>query len=254
MDAIHNYNLAHGITEWGFEPANEPNIEWYSFDSPSTWPKPNSLITWQDMGAYFQTIWFNKAAGVRALTPPMAQSVFAEDNFTDANAIDPNRNWWEWCGPMRLEGGGTTGYQVMQSYYTNYNDGISVLSTNRLKLEPLGKFVGGQAGKFGALVGARVVVDDELGQQGRQFGVVLPGVPGEPRLEGAHEAFGDAIGLGSVRRDADLQEPQILGKLREELGDELGAVVADDELQVGRPVLTQLGHDLGGRDVGAGHE
>lgn len=26
MIAIHNYNTSNGITEWGFEPANEPNV------------------------------------------------------------------------------------------------------------------------------------------------------------------------------------------------------------------------------------
>jgi len=134
MDAIHNYNQAHSITEWGFEPANEPNIEWYKFGQPV---EPNDLTAWQDMQAYFQTVWFNKASGVHALTPSMAQGVFAENNFTDANAInDPDP--LQWCGEMRLEGGTTTGYQVMQSYYTNYNDGINWHNYWRLGFEKSG--------------------------------------------------------------------------------------------------------------------
>ncbi|PKO23435.1 MAG: hypothetical protein CVU38_04050 [Chloroflexi bacterium HGW-Chloroflexi-1] len=135
MDAIHNYNQAHSITEWGFEPANEPNIEWYTWNDAI---QPNYVEAWQDMQAYFQTVWFNKASGVRALTPPMAQSVFAENNFTDANAIDPNKNPWEWCGEMRLKDGTTTGYGVMQSYYTNYNDGVSWHNYWRLGFEASG--------------------------------------------------------------------------------------------------------------------
>ncbi len=136
--AIHNYNQAHGVTEWGFEPANEPNIEWYSFDSPSGWPKPNSLKAWQHMNEYFKVIWLNVSSGVRALTPPMAQSVFAENNFTDANAINAP-NPLDWCGSMRLEDGVSTGYGVMQNYYTNYNDGINWHNYWRLGWESSGQ-------------------------------------------------------------------------------------------------------------------
>lgn len=135
MDAIHNYNLAHGITEWGFEPANEPNVEWYKFGQVI---EPNNVEAWQDMKAYFQTVWFNKAPGVRALTPPMAQSRYAENNFTDANAIAPDRNWWDWCGEMRLKDGTSTGYGVMQSYYISYNEGISWHNYWRLGFEESG--------------------------------------------------------------------------------------------------------------------
>jgi hypothetical protein len=121
IKAIHNYNQAQGISEWGFEPANEPNIEWYSW---SDIIQPNFVEAWQDMNAYFQTIWQNVPLGVRALTPPMAQGVFAENNFTDANAINAP-NPLDWCGPMRLRDGASTGYGIMESYYKYYSDGIS---------------------------------------------------------------------------------------------------------------------------------
>ena len=83
--AIHNYNVMHGITEWGFEPANEPNIEWYDNDPgnsyPDTLPNQSNALAWQDMNAYFQAIYNDvKAANptIRILTPSMAQGQYAE--------------------------------------------------------------------------------------------------------------------------------------------------------------------------------
>ena len=123
MIAIHNYNQAHGITEWGFEPANEPNAEWYPWNSPPEWPRPNELKAWQDMNEYFKAVWLSVPTSVHALTPPMAQDAFAEMNHTGPHSIeDPDP--YKWCLPMRLEDKVSTGYGVMQSYYTTYNDGI----------------------------------------------------------------------------------------------------------------------------------
>lgn len=121
--AVRNYNQANGIAEWGFEPANEPNTEWYSFDSPLEWPKPNSLQTWEDMREYFKAIYNevdSRNPSIRVLTPPMAQAAYAEmNNVNDIDRPDP-------CPPMRLEDDQSTGYGVMQDYYTNYNDGINL--------------------------------------------------------------------------------------------------------------------------------
>ncbi len=113
IKAIHNYNQAQGISEWGFESANEPNIEWYSW---SDIIQPNFVEAWQDMNTYFRAVWTNVPTGVRTLTPPMAQGVFAENNFTDANAINAP-NPLDWCGAMRLRDGTSTGYGTMESYY-----------------------------------------------------------------------------------------------------------------------------------------
>lgn len=121
IKAIHNYNQAQGISEWGFEPANEPNIEWYSWNDII---QPNFVEAWQDMNTYFRAVWTNVPMGIRTLTPPMSQGVFAENNFTDANAINAP-NPLDWCSPMRLRDGTSTGYGTMESYYRYYNDGIS---------------------------------------------------------------------------------------------------------------------------------
>lgn len=117
MIAIHNYNQAHGITEWGFEPANEPNAEWYPWDSPIEWPEPYNAKAWQDMNEYFKAVWLNVPSSVHALTPPMAQGLFAETkNVNDIDRPDP-------CPEMPLDNGGT-GYDVMRQVYETYNDGI----------------------------------------------------------------------------------------------------------------------------------
>jgi len=128
MVAIHNYNQAHGITEWGFEPANEPNTEWYT---DNTLVKPWHAKAWQDMNAYFKEIWLSVPASVHALTPPMAQARFAETK--NVNAINDS-NPDTWCPDMRLDNG-STGYDVMQDYYSNYNDGINWHNYWRLGFE-----------------------------------------------------------------------------------------------------------------------
>lgn len=83
--AIHNYNSNNGINEWGFEPANEPNIEWYHQTArnefPDTLPNQSMVLAWQDMDAYFRAIYnYVKARNpsIRVLTPAMAQGQYAE--------------------------------------------------------------------------------------------------------------------------------------------------------------------------------
>jgi hypothetical protein len=52
MIAIHNYNQANGITETGFVPANEPNLEWYGYQTSNP-VKVDKLKAWQEMNNYF---------------------------------------------------------------------------------------------------------------------------------------------------------------------------------------------------------
>lgn len=48
--AIHALNVAEGLPEFGFEPANEPNAEWYP---PGTAPEINQTAAWREMDSYF---------------------------------------------------------------------------------------------------------------------------------------------------------------------------------------------------------
>lgn len=116
MGVIHNLNTAYGFSEFGFEPANEPNAEWYTFSSN---PPVNESTAWVEMSAYFSAVYnyvHTYYPGVRVLTPPMAQTAFAE-------GIDI-RN----CNEMRLidsqQTGLPTGYDAMRSTYESKNDGI----------------------------------------------------------------------------------------------------------------------------------
>jgi len=81
---------------------------------------------------------------------------------------------------------------------------------------------------------AVVVVLDELDQQRRQFLRAVPRVRFEPLFQGAHEAFGDAIGAGSIGRNPHMYERHLLCESSKRFGDELRAIVTDDELQFGR--------------------
>lgn len=139
---IHDYNVAHGITEWGFESANEPNLEWYDdlnpFRNINTTPDQANSSAWQDMNAYFQTIYnYVKVRNVtiRVLTPAMAQGQFAEG----ADTLHPPA-----C-VTQLVGGSTTGYDQMYTTYRTYRDAISWHNYWRLGYEGLnGCPAGGQ--------------------------------------------------------------------------------------------------------------
>jgi hypothetical protein len=126
MTAIHDYNqsLLTPITEWGFEPANEPNLEWYP-TAPGVRVLPDRLKAWQEMNYYFKTIYENIPFNVKVLTPPMVQARYAENNWTDPNAIAPDRANTSWCPAMRLEDNMSTGYGMMQEVYNSKNDGVS---------------------------------------------------------------------------------------------------------------------------------
>lgn len=145
--AIHRYNRIINIqgedlafNEWGFEPANEPNTEWYNSDPndniPDTSPNRTWVEAWQDMQAYFteirNSVRSRVPTGIRVLTPPMAQSAHAETKQVNAiNDPDPSN----WCPDMRLRDDRSTGYGVMQEYYTTNNDGIDWHNYWRLGFE-----------------------------------------------------------------------------------------------------------------------
>jgi hypothetical protein len=71
---------------YGFEPANEPNAEWYSNpDGLDPTPDYREEDAWKAMDQYFANLYdYVKANSgyvyVRVLTPPMAQSAYAETN------------------------------------------------------------------------------------------------------------------------------------------------------------------------------
>jgi hypothetical protein len=85
---------------WGFEPANEPNIEWYWNDAkpPEERPVPSYFdrAAWQDMDRYFANLYDyiqdnSDGLAIRVLTPPMSQSALAETNeinSDDCHAYD----------------------------------------------------------------------------------------------------------------------------------------------------------------------
>lgn len=140
IGAIHNLNLANGFTEFGFEPANEPNAEWYTFNSS---PAVFNRIAWEEMDIYFSAIydWVHTyySPNIRVLTPPMAQSLYAEE-IDIADVFTPPL-----CEPRRLIEGGT-GYDTMVNTYGIKNDGIDwhnywILDKEDYALCPYGQHV-----------------------------------------------------------------------------------------------------------------
>lgn len=115
MKFIHDLNLSHGFSEYGFLPANEPNIEWYRDDPPSS-VNLVSVIAWQEMDAYFSAIYdysHTYHPGVKVLTPPMAQT-------GRADGININN-----CDVMGLADGPGVGYDYMPNTYGTKNDGVT---------------------------------------------------------------------------------------------------------------------------------
>ena len=118
MIQIHDYNAAHGISEYGFKPANEPNLEWYGLTYQS---QLQTVTPWSDMYGYFFDITDLAAAGgARSLTPPMAQGWYAEGVDLTANGLQ--NGWPSQC--VSSGTGCTSGYSLMEQYYTGGNYGI----------------------------------------------------------------------------------------------------------------------------------
>jgi hypothetical protein len=119
---IHEWNAAHGIIETGFEPANEPNTEWYKGDPQPTLIQPSNPTAWIDMDAYFTNIYtyvhtFYPASQLRVFTPPMAQNNYAEMMRTGLDR----------CDPMTLYNNDFSGYEMMPNVflYGYSNDGYT---------------------------------------------------------------------------------------------------------------------------------
>ena len=106
---------------FGFEPANEPNVEWYSRPHPEgQMPQPSYLevASWQAMDQYFANLYDYVQANrgylpIRVLTPPMGQSAYAETRNVNS----------ENCPPFEF-----SGYAVMSRVFNSSNpknDGYS---------------------------------------------------------------------------------------------------------------------------------
>jgi hypothetical protein len=126
MIAIQRYNLwaappGYDWSVWGFEPANEPNIEWYRAGIiTGTRPGLDSIASWLAMDSYFANLYdyVHTEAGllpIRVLTPPMAQSAFAETHNVNTGTPD--------CDPFPF-----SGYHQMELTFDSddpKNDGYS---------------------------------------------------------------------------------------------------------------------------------
>ncbi len=127
MLAIQSFNKnEHGFEIFGFVPANEPNLEWYTDRGTGVgWPTPNitEREAWLEMAAYFQKVYefahfYKDELDVRVMTPPMAQNLFSE-------GIDFFNNCDERLVAVPESNQKSIGYDLMKPYYQNYNDGIT---------------------------------------------------------------------------------------------------------------------------------
>lgn len=79
--AIHRLNWNDNWYEYGFEPANEPNLEWFSDEDIEL------TDSWDDMDDYFdavrQQVILHSTTQPQLFTPPMSQDRYAE-----------GINWW----------------------------------------------------------------------------------------------------------------------------------------------------------------
>ncbi len=132
MDAIYDVNFSNG---WNpnlvyFEPANEPNKEWYAdIKYPDSGgeivlvPYIDDATAWRQMDIYFANT-YNAAKArnpsIRVLTPPMAQQLMAEERQDFQNSA---------CLPTQLWVDGnlidSAGYQYMSMTQLALNDGWS---------------------------------------------------------------------------------------------------------------------------------
>lgn len=111
MIAIQSQAYTDGWSVFGFEPANEPNVEWYGpYGSAPTWPSPSYLdvSSWLYLDTYFSNLYDYVAQNqgnliVRVLTPPMAQNANAE-------AVDVIH-----CSQNQI-----SGYYYMSSVFNTY--------------------------------------------------------------------------------------------------------------------------------------
>ncbi len=122
MDEIYKLNVRRGWNpaNFFFEPANEPNSEWYSdWDDPEAQERIRTADAWADMNDYFSALYDHvnqefPEADILVLTPPMAQGNFAETKRFAS------------CAPMKVSPTSLeTGYDWMATTFTAKNDGYS---------------------------------------------------------------------------------------------------------------------------------
>ena len=118
MQVIYQRNLAEDWPEdsFYFEPANEPNLEWYTGE---TFPPNSHSDSWEAMDAYFISL-MNYVqmhySHLQVLTPSMSQGQYAEGYNWGYNYA----NTGDFCPKQFIVVGGEnkTGYQLMESTYT----------------------------------------------------------------------------------------------------------------------------------------
>lgn len=84
IKAIYELNRSFGWTEYGFEPANEPNIEWFGAEFDNSAINRTKAVAWDMMDFYFLYLMLQidelqnttPAFQPRVFTPPMAQSEY----------------------------------------------------------------------------------------------------------------------------------------------------------------------------------
>jgi len=116
MDAIHTRNQINGwpVDCCYFEPANEPNLEWYKADTD---PGVSEADAWRAMDDYFAALIAYARASyptLRILTPPMSQGQYAE-------GIEWGRYEDNYCPEQLIEG--EKGYELMPKTYDWRTDG-----------------------------------------------------------------------------------------------------------------------------------
>ena len=125
MIAIRNYTTGSGWKPYAFDPANEPNTEWFT-DNPVA---IQTSAQWIAMDTYFKNLYTEVHGGganpdIRVLAPPMSQSNFAEaQNIIDCSSYPPvsgragGLNWMEYSWKESI--------QLPDGSFVNYNDGWS---------------------------------------------------------------------------------------------------------------------------------
>ena len=80
-------------------------------------------------------------------------------------------------------------------------------------------------------MGTVVILGQELFQEKGQLQVILPSFVLQPLFESANEALGNAIGLGSMTGDKDMNEICLSGQQLKSLSPKVNAPVRNQELQ-----------------------
>ncbi len=111
-------NVDWDMTNVYFEPANEPNNEWYSYweHDEEAQDRLQTSSAWYEMDTYFSALYDHVKSSLepnlQVLTPSMAQGNYAETKR------------FEYCESMAIFYG-QSGYELMAATYTSKNDGYN---------------------------------------------------------------------------------------------------------------------------------